>query len=181
MAFWLGLIGFALQALGVVVTAIGFRKTWAEFGSGPFPPAEWVRRRIWRPLVASLRRLLRRPRQHVIGVGGIDGQGMADNARGRVTWGPLPGTVPEAIAVLDRRLRDTWDALTEARERMQDDVEGVRKDIKGLGGQLGETARRLEEQARHVAVEGIVWETGGLFLVALGLAFQAVGFVVDGH
>jgi len=66
-------------------------------------------------------------------------------------------------------------SVSDNRERAQDDLAALRKEIADMGQQAGELAEELERKTRRVAVGGIRLEALGLTLVALGVLLQGLG------
>jgi hypothetical protein len=181
VAYWFTFVGFLFQIIGVGVTVIGFRRTWREFASGPFPPKQWVivHGRAFAEWVRRV--ILRRQQPKIVGSGVAVSGGGAFTARGRIGWGPLSGKTAKAqIIELEQRVKDLANSAFNKTDALEDSVVAVRRDIADVASRLDEAAAKLEQQTRTVAVGGIVWESFGLLLVVIGLALQAVGFVFGG-
>ena len=180
MAFWLILLGFIIQALGVAVTAYGATNTWHDYATEPFPPKEWVLVRVRRFNAWFQRIVLRRRQRQIVGHGAIVTGGGAIRVRGHMGWGPLTARTAKAqIAELEQRMKDLANSTFTKTDALEDSITALQREVAGVGSRLDETTVRLDRQTRTVAVGGIVWESFGLLLLVIGLAFQALGFVID--
>ena len=173
-------LGLLLQVVGGFVALWGLVKTHDAYAERTVVTI--VRDRVTRVRVRAsvlLRRLLRRPRTHVVGVGGAVGFGGGLNARAVIAYGPIPAHTPlrQAINLLDDRLRQTSERLT----RLEGTVEGLadetRADVKTLRGEVEREVTRFRELVRTAAVEGLMTEAVGLAMVTIGAVLQGLGSV----
>jgi hypothetical protein len=181
---WLSFAGIVCQILGVTLTVVGLRQTWASHGTGPFPPFEWARRRRDRFVAWFNRMVLRRHQGVVVNLRGTSLAVASLRARARIGFGPLPpGTAKAQIAVLSQRMTDLSNSAFNKIDGLEDAVDEVRTELRGIDKKLDATAAHLEAQDHSVAVGGIVTESVGLVLIAVGLTLQGfalfIGIVAD--
>jgi len=179
---WLAVGGTILQLAGVALTAVGFWRTWREFGDpdvGFFDPVTVPVRGGWRRLAITaegvVRRLTRRPRSVVVHGSTFVQQMATVSARGRVQYGDLPTETGAALAELHRRTRDLMDRLSNTQEMIADGLRDVRAEIADILRRIDGLRAEFDRQARRVAIGGIRLEAGGLLLVALGTVMQWLG------
>jgi hypothetical protein len=116
-----------LELAGLSLAAVGFMRTWREHAPGQdfWQPqkarARSARERAWR----RFQQMIGKPAtQHaVLGAAQINVNASAFNARGRVTWGPLPdpADLPALVAELRRRINELHAALQQARFDLDDE------------------------------------------------------------
>jgi hypothetical protein len=175
----LDVAGVFLEALGVALAGVGLWQTWQKFapeGEGLLDPLRQLSARIMR----AARRRLGRPAGQVVNLRGVATGSGTVRARGRVQYPPLKeGMATElAIAELDRRVRQLVDTVSNAHERLADELEEARRESGELAGRLANEVTRLEQQGVRVAVGGVRLQASGLFLVAVGLGLQLLASLV---
>jgi hypothetical protein len=178
------LTGFALQIAGVLISAVGFWRTWHEFG----PPGQWFFswfvdpvREALRSTVSSveslLRRLVRRPKP----ITGYADVGFRFGIKvGRPTVfvmpGPLSEDVPAAIRELDKRIRDLIEKLAVLDSRHADDFDKRDEAIAKANREIDEAVARLERRGQRIAIGGLRAQTLGLTLIGFGLMLHMWAF-----
>lgn len=178
-------IGVGLEAVGLGLAAVGFRRTWREFSTGGRlfePELDWARR-TWRSLKQRARSVLRQPRQpHVHAVSAHDTMGMSDSVSVRLRLGPLPSVANEPVRFreeVERRigdLRATIETLGEQLSKETRNREAADADLTdSLRAQIG----HVENLSRSIAVSGLREQVYGWSCIALGLALQTVAAFIS--
>jgi hypothetical protein len=176
-------VATVLQIVGIVVMAIGVWRTWQEFG----PPGA-IRAalgRTWARLVEAARALWRRVRRRravtVTGGGGVHVRATAFDARVRIGYPPVDladladlAGLSAAVSLLSRRVSEIGERLADTQEHAHDEGKAWRKAAADLTEQLEREVQELKVRDQRVALEGILWETAGLFITAIGLVLQFV-------
>lgn len=179
MGTFLTVGGVALQLLGAFVALRGLIKTHDAFAEKSVREIAGEGLVRWRARVATqLRRLLRRPRPVVIGVGAMETMLMTAKARAVVTWGALPKTTSAALAEIDRRLRTLSTRIDGLGVQVEDMDEAHQTAMKSLRADLEAATNDANRQVRHAAIEGLVGEAVGLMLVITGGVLQAWGALI---
>jgi hypothetical protein len=174
-----GALGTILQLTGVAVTALGFWRTWREFGEpgeGFFDPVTNAVRVAWARLAtiaeSAIRWLLRRPRPIVLEPGPATVSAKAFDPRVHIDFAQLPEDIAAAVEALARRTEDLLTRITGLTEESRDGIAGVRAEVADLASRLNSTAGDLRRRTGRVAVGGIRLEALGLVLVAAGTVLQ---------
>jgi hypothetical protein len=170
--------GVALEVIGVAIALTGAWQTWrdlADPGEQPWSPLVRAGRRTARKISDATRRLLRRPRNIRVEVGGTITAVGSLRARARVGYGPLPGTTGAAIGMLGKRSRELREALSDEQDAREDAVERLEKSI----AETGERAERsLDDYRRSAAtstLDGLRLQFIGFPIVLFGLLLQGIG------
>jgi hypothetical protein len=177
--------GLALEGLGLVVASWGLYRTFREAAPGESlvdpvrSRAVRSRDRLRTILAEAVRRLTRRPRQTIVGVGMVNAAGVAFRARARVSYGPLKlADLTAATRELERRSKMAWDKLTDLDEKVADEIERLDAADRAIDERLTERLAKLEADTRRVTVGDVRIQLVGLFLIGLGLILQTAGNVV---
>lgn len=177
----IGWMGVVLQVAGLVLAGIGLADTWRQFGPGePFLAPVWrllaqVRAGILRARSELYRRIRRRPRDTVVGVGAAQLRIATFRARARVQFGRLAKhDAPAAIGELDQRTKILMDAIADLQERVADDADASSARLGAIDARLSSEVARLESVDREIAVGGVRLEALGLVIVAGGTMLQAL-------
>jgi hypothetical protein len=179
MATFLTVAGVLLQLVGAVVALRGLITTHDAYAEKSIRTltGELVGR--WRVrTVRVINRVLRRPQNVVVGVGGVAIGIGSMRARAIVTWGPLPKKTADALAEIDRRLRDHQRRIDSMDERTADAEEAQAAALKQLRSDLEQAAKDANQQVRQAAIEGLMGEAVGLMLVIIGGIVQAWGALI---
>ena len=174
----LTIAGALVELAGVIVTAIGFTKTWKEFRA----PGD----RFIGPIVKSLDRLtlwLGRVFNHklpqtVSPIGIHDDAGVSDVVAVETRWAPLPSpdeNPDEFLRLLNERLtelnRRGWNA--------EHAIASTKADLSSHRSQVNDEISRLRSDAsttvQRVAVGGLLLSSFGLILLVMGLGLQTAG------
>jgi hypothetical protein len=175
----LTVVGGVIQVVGAVVAMVGLAKTHDEFAEKSLRTLAIERaNNVGDHVRAFGWRLLRRPPRRVVGAGVAFGGAGSFTGRGRIGFPPLPGTLAEDIAALERRTQQLLDGLSETQERLVDRVAEIRGELQAMRDELAVADEGLEELVRRAAIGGVLLEAVGLFLVVLGLALQGVGAAI---
>jgi hypothetical protein len=166
-----------LQIVGIVVMAIGVWRTWQEFG----PPGA-IRAaigRTWARLGEAARALWRRVRRRravtITGAGAVHVRAAAFDARARIGYPPVDlADLSSAVSLLSRQVSEIGERLGDTQEHAHDEGKAWRKATADLAEQLDREVQELKVRDQTVALEGILWETAGLFITAIGLVLQFV-------
>lgn len=161
----LGGLSVVLQAIGLIVSAVGLRTTWREFHD----PGE----RFRDPFVRALKRLdPRGHRDRAVHAGVAEAMGMIDNATGKVTYGTLPPDERAAIEMLADRVQGLRGSLETTAADIRKGLAGVASRVDGLEGHVATEVERLDRADRHVATDGLRLESAGLVIIAMGTLAQ---------
>ena len=173
-------MGALVQLVGVVVVALGARRTWLEFApdEGLLDPIArltyHVRQRLGDRVKRVWSRIRGRPPQHIAGAGAVTISAVAVDARGRVGFAPLPdGTgTQEAIDLLDERTRSLMDRLEAKTAQLDDEIRAIKDGTAALSRLLDTHVVRLDAQGRRAATGGVRLALAGAAMVIIGLGLQ---------
>lgn len=177
----LTLIGVILEGIGVGLALWGLHRTFRELaGESEFEPLWGFGRRVRlrsRQLAAAVAaKLGRRPAsRHMVGgslslslSGSVRTRGRAGFGEVHDWWRPW-----KAIPELDQRTRDLANRVADVRDKAEDEVERLDKDIAELRTELRAEAGRIEQFTKRVGTIDVRHQMAGLALVVAGIAFQA--------
>lgn len=175
------IIATTLQLAGAAATMFGAWQTWHEFatpGQRFWEPFLRPFVRAWRWLTRLVRRIFRRGRKHVVGLGGVSAGGATVRARGRVGFRPLPSLDEPAafVAEVKDQIDRVHNLAQDIQERLADESEARRHANDQLRGDLDTRIAKVESMTRNVAVGGLRLEALGVALVVAG---TVVGFFAD--
>jgi hypothetical protein len=171
--------GVVLQLVGALVALRGLIKTHDAYAEKSIRTLSGEMAERWRARSSDyVARILRRPRNRVIGVGsamlGVSGF----RARAIVTWGPLTTDTADALRELDRRTRDLSNRMDSLDERVADNDDAAKAALKELRSDLEGAAQQADVAVRSAAIEGLMGEAVGLMLVIVGGILQAWGALI---
>jgi hypothetical protein len=181
---WWITVGAVLELVGLALAAVGFRQTWLEH-AGDEPFLRPVTRRVSAWTMAARRRVrvwLRRPEHRTVASAEVALGWDAAEARGVVSWGPLPDPVANLAAFasnVDDRLNRLHTLVQEARHAVADE-QMARADADGkLRDEFSGEVGRVEFLSHRVAVGGLRLQALGWFFVLLGVVVSTVGNLVQ--
>lgn len=164
--FWWMLAGYALEVLGIGLTARGLYRAWQDNADGrPFLPPR---------VGAAVRRLLRRgPERHYLGT--VSGtMNLSGNATGFASATVDPeAPVAEQIAAVAENARRAQKAAAEAMAAVHAEQRRREKAVRDLTQQVESVRTAAERRSRQLVVEGIPMAVAGLGFVLLGFFVQA--------
>jgi hypothetical protein len=179
MGTLLTVAGVAIQLVGAVVALRGLITTHDAYADKRIRTLAAERVQRWRVrTVRTINRVLGRPQNVTVGVAGAIATAGSLRARAIVTWGPLPKKTADALAEIDRRLRDLQRRIDSIDERTADAEQARTADMKALRTDLEQAAKDANQQVRHAAIEGLMGEAVGLMLVIVGGVLQAWGALI---
>lgn len=185
MTVVVGLAGFALEAIGLIISALGFWTTWREFEPAGGQFLGWLLSPIGRWIAAgaargesAIRRLLRRPKP-IAGYARIGGRLnlVGGIASVRIGYGDLPGDQVAALAELHRRTKQLMERLSSVDEQLAKEADDRESAVQALQSDLEARLGRVEDQGQRIAIGGIRAQTLGLTLIALGIVLQTWAFM----
>lgn len=172
--------GVAFQVVGAIVALQGLIKThdaYAEKSIRLLVAQEF--RGFGEQVRRALNRLLRRRQDAVARPGPASGSWGTFPARSVITWGPLDPALSEreAIEALDSRVRELVNRLNNFEGTTLESAAEMRESLKELRKDVAEGDKGVTVLIRRAAIEGLMREAVGLFLVIVGSALQGWGAV----
>jgi len=178
-----------LEAAGLVLAFLGFRRTWAEFGTGE-PLTKVIARRS-RQAVHSASTALRRAAKRLIGrpetpspitahVGLVTGSATLSGT-GIVT-SPLPpvNDDPERfVAALEKRLSEVHSTAVKALSASEKESAKRTTAVDDLRADLVQRIDSVESVSRSIAVGGLVEQVYGWSLIFFGFALATIGDILQ--
>jgi hypothetical protein len=185
MVIALLLLAAALEITGLWLAAVGFKRTWREHAPGQdfWQPMKARARSTRQGAVRRIRQMIGRPAPaHVtLGTATIALSAVALDARGRVTWGPLPdpSDQPALVAELHQRINDLHAALQQAQHDLIDE-----RNARETGDEAAHTAMRAEVETvvhstQRVAVGGLRLQVAGWLLVLAGIIVGTIANIMQ--
>lgn len=154
-------LGSVLEVLGLVIGAIGFRRTWREFSTGGrLFERDFERiRRLKEAALRAARHLLRRPQSAVVPpVTATATVGPSLTLNWGTRFGSLPSPVadPEAFAAeVERRINLVHGQVQSAVGRLTSEAKDREEANERLDQALKEGIARVEGMTRSVAIGGL--------------------------
>jgi hypothetical protein len=173
----------ALEIAGLSMAAVGFMRTWREHAPGQdfWEPQKARARSARQGAVRGLRQMIGRPApQHVtVGAAHINLSAVAFDARGHVTWGPLPdpADLPALVAELHRRINELHAALQQARYDITDERKARETADEAAHAAMREEVEAVVRSTQRVAVGGLRLQVAGWSLVLAGIVVGAIASV----
>jgi hypothetical protein len=177
-------VAAVLELTGLVLTAVGFKRTWAEHAQGEdfwFPLKGRIRAAA-RGVERIARRVFRRSGRAVnLQVNSATMAVTAGEARVTITWGPLPdpsdgpafaAKVQERLNQLHSMVQDDKHALADERKVRTNEDTKVRKG-------LAELSALVDAKTANVAVGGLRLQVLGWTFVLLGILVGSIVNLVD--
>ncbi|MBD8869301.1 hypothetical protein [Nocardioides donggukensis] len=163
----LTLVGFLLEAAGLIVTATGLVQTWRNFTDQPlFPRVQ--RARLW--LVAKLRG----PRVHSASGTAVSTSRTTGWATGHTPMvrGTPDETTAERLDRLEGETAKLFDKAVEITTMIVESKLDAQRAVSDLRSDLDATEQTLTRLTRKTAVHGVQTAVTGLVLITFGVVFQ---------
>jgi hypothetical protein len=182
MAGVLNIVGVTLEAVGLVIAALGGWQTWRDFAptdEGLWDPAVGTFRRVLKRVVEfterGIRRLLGKPKAIELHAGVVRGSALVSgNLTVRKGYGPLTANTAEALRQLDDRTREILKKVYDERDAVDQRLRDLRSELEEVSKRLDEPVDTMGAQTRRVAIGGIRLQLVGLAFVGVGLVFQLI-------
>jgi hypothetical protein len=174
----ISLLGWALEGLGLIVTALGVVSTFRKSAPGTplFSSQRAALRGVRDRAAAMARRLTRRGTPKIVNVGLAGAVTVSSTLRARVKYGRLrSGDVPSAVRELERRTNIAWTQLADLRDKVDDEIARLDAANKDLEGRISQRLDEIDEEARKVASSDVETQVVGLGLIGLGFLLQTIG------
>jgi hypothetical protein len=179
MGIVLTVAGVLFQVVGGVVAFRGLIKTHDAYADKSIRTLADERvERLRGNVGRAVNRLLRRPQNIIIAVGGATLGVGALRARAIVGFGPLPKRTADALAEIDRRLRQLGSRIDAVDERAADALGAQAAAMEQLHADIEKATKDATEAVRSAAIEGLMGEAVGLMLVIVGGVLQAFGALI---
>lgn len=173
LALALNLAGILCQVVGLVLSGHALLGAWRTYRPGEplLPPGA-------RAALDRLRAALGRPAHRTVTPSAADAAITAHRASVRITDGPLPHETRDALDNLDRRLRALRAQVETHNERLAEDQDAIRAELRDVRALVAATERRLADQDAEIAAGGVRPALVGLFIVAVGTLLQGLALLV---
>jgi hypothetical protein len=172
-----------MEIAGLSLAAVGFMRTWREHAPGQdfWQPQKAGARSALQRAVRRLRRMIGRPApvHATVGAAAINVSAVAFDARGHVTWGPLPDPAdpPALVAELHRRINELHAALQQARYDITDERKARETADEAAHAAMREEVEAVVRSTQRVAVGGLRLQVAGWSLVLAGIVVGAIASV----